>query len=123
MPGDVNGRRYNHGCQRKRSNPCNGRVGAPVSLAVENDRIGLQVGDPEAQVDGVLLALDVTEKVVDEAIRIGAGYQCFHHAVIFRPLKDLRTDTPAGRLYAKLLKSMICMSLSHIPIWIPPGAG
>ncbi len=64
---------------------------APVSLAVENDRIGLQVGDPEAQVDGILLALDVTEEVVDEAIRIGANWIVAHHAVIFRPLKDLRS--------------------------------
>ncbi|MFD1425699.1 Nif3-like dinuclear metal center hexameric protein [Kroppenstedtia sanguinis] len=86
---------------------------APVSLAVENDRIGLQVGDPEAQVDGVLLALDVTEKVVDEAIRIGANWIVAHHAVIFRPLKDLRTDTPAGRLYAKLLKHDLHVFIAH----------
>ena len=86
---------------------------APVSLAVENDRIGLQVGDPEAQVDGILLALDVTEEVVDEAIRIGANWIVAHHAVIFRPLKDLRTDKPAGRLYSKLLKHDIHVFIAH----------
>ncbi|OYD07692.1 Nif3-like dinuclear metal center hexameric protein [Paludifilum halophilum] len=86
---------------------------APKSLAVENDRIGLQVGDPEAEVRGVLLALDVTEEVVDEAVRIGANWVIAHHAVIFRPLKELRTDQSAGRLYAKLLRNGINVYAAH----------
>ncbi|SDW13366.1 dinuclear metal center protein, YbgI/SA1388 family [Marininema mesophilum] len=86
---------------------------APKRLAVENDRIGLQVGHPDAEVKGVLVALDVTEAVVDEAIRIGANWIVAHHAIIYRPLNDLRTDRPAGRVYAKLLAHEINVFISH----------
>ncbi|PTM59453.1 Nif3-like dinuclear metal center hexameric protein [Desmospora activa] len=88
------------------------RLSPPV-LAMEKDRIGLQVGDPEAEVKGVLLALDVTEAVVDEAIALGANWIIAHHAVIFRPLGDLRRDRPAGRLFAKLLKHDIQVYVAH----------
>ncbi|PTX64889.1 dinuclear metal center YbgI/SA1388 family protein [Melghirimyces profundicolus] len=86
---------------------------APQSLAVENDRIGLQVGTRDSEVRGIVLTLDVTEKVVDEAIQRGANWIVAHHALIFRPLKDLRTDTPAGRIYAKLLKHDINVYIAH----------
>ncbi|MDA8352610.1 MAG: Nif3-like dinuclear metal center hexameric protein [Firmicutes bacterium] len=86
---------------------------APRSLAVDKDRIGLQVGDPQAEVKGVMLALDVTEEVVDEAIEKGANWIVAHHAVIFRPLTDLRTDRPAGRLYRKILKHDLQVYVAH----------
>lgn len=85
----------------------------PPALAMDKDRIGLQVGDPDAEVIGVLLALDVTEAVVDEAIRLGANWIIAHHAVIFRPLGELRRDRPAGRLFAKLLKHDIQVYVAH----------
>ncbi|MFC4076710.1 Nif3-like dinuclear metal center hexameric protein [Salinithrix halophila] len=94
---------------------------APKSLAVEHDRIGLQVGDPEDKVRGVLLALDVTEAVVDEAVRLGANWIIAHHPVIFHPLKDLRTDRPAGRVYAKLLANKINVYISHTNLDVAVG--
>ncbi|MDZ7543696.1 Nif3-like dinuclear metal center hexameric protein, partial [Clostridium perfringens] len=63
---------------------------APKSLAVPDDRIGLQLGTLRRDLEHVLIALDVTEEVVDEAIRIGAKLIIAHHAIIFRPLKDLQ---------------------------------
>jgi dinuclear metal center YbgI/SA1388 family protein len=86
---------------------------APPSLAVEKDPIGLQVGDPEAEVNGVLVTLDVTEEVIDEALRLGANWIVSHHAVIYRPLRQLRGDRPAGRLAAKLLKNGINVYVTH----------
>ncbi|SFS81708.1 Nif3-like dinuclear metal center hexameric protein [Marininema halotolerans] len=88
-------------------------VWAPKHMAMEKDRIGLQVGEPDEEVKGVLVALDVTEAVVDEAIRMGANWIVAHHAIIFRPLKDLRTDRPAGRMYAKLLTHKINVFIAH----------
>ncbi|MBH8597414.1 Nif3-like dinuclear metal center hexameric protein [Thermoactinomyces sp. CICC 10523] len=86
---------------------------APPRLAVDNDRIGLQVGDPEAEVKGVLVTLDVNEEVVDEAIQRNANWIIAHHAVIFHPLKAVRTDQPAGRMIAKLLKHDINVYVAH----------
>lgn len=86
---------------------------APPTLAVDGDRIGLQVGSPENEVSRVLVALEVTEQVVDEAIRLGANWIVAHHAVIFRPLSELRTDRPIGRLMQKLLANHINVYIAH----------
>lgn len=86
---------------------------APSTLAVEKDRIGLQVGNPQAEVKKVLVTLDVNEEVVDEAIRLGANWIVAHHAVIFQPLKGIRTDEPAGRMFAKILSYGINIYVAH----------
>src|SRR4051812_13234471 len=86
---------------------------APPRLAVEKDRIGLQVGNPDAEVRGGLVTLDVTEDVVDEAIRLGANWIVAHHAVIYKPVSSLRTDRPAGRLYQKLLQHQVQVYIAH----------
>jgi dinuclear metal center YbgI/SA1388 family protein len=86
---------------------------APPRLAVDKDRIGLQVGDPNAEVKGILVTLDVNEAVVDEALQRNANWIIAHHAVIFHPLKAVRTDEPAGRMFAKLLKHGINVYVAH----------
>lgn len=86
---------------------------APKSLAVPDDRIGLQLGSLNKEVAKVLVALDVNEEVVEEAIAQQANLIIAHHAIIFRPLKHLQTDTPAGRLYEKLIKHDISVYISH----------
>ncbi|GAB7386337.1 Nif3-like dinuclear metal center hexameric protein [Bacillaceae bacterium] len=86
---------------------------APKTLAMEGDRIGLQVGTLNKEVRKVLVTLDVLEEVVNEAIAEKADLIIAHHAVIFRPLKNLRTDLPAGRLYEKLLKHDIAVYVAH----------
>ncbi|MGA8941865.1 MAG: Nif3-like dinuclear metal center hexameric protein [Thermoactinomyces sp.] len=86
---------------------------APSMLAVENDRIGLQVGDPQSEIKKVLVTLDVSEEVVDEAIRMGANWIVAHHAIIFHPLKEIRTDQPAGRMIAKILANHINVYIAH----------
>lgn len=86
---------------------------APPSLAVDKDPIGLQAGDPGAEVTGVLVTLDVTEDVIDEALRLGANWIVSHHAFIYRPLGHLRGDLPVGRLAAKLLKNDINVYVAH----------
>lgn len=86
---------------------------APKALAMEGDPIGLQLGAADKPVANVLVALDVTEEVAEEAIRLRADLIIAHHPVIFRPLKHLRTDLPAGKLYAKLLKHGIAVYVAH----------
>ncbi|WP_366294700.1 Nif3-like dinuclear metal center hexameric protein [Paenibacillus sp. AN1007] len=86
---------------------------APKHIAVPDDRIGLQLGSLQKEITHVLVALDVTDEVVDEAIRIGANLIIAHHAIIFRPVKSLSTDTPVGKLYEKLIKHDIAVYISH----------
>lgn len=86
---------------------------APKHYAVEGDKIGLQVGSAAREVRRVLIALDVNSAVVEEAAELGAELIIAHHAVIYRPLAHLRTDTPAGALAASLLRNDIAVYISH----------
>ena len=61
---------------------------APFATAKEFDNCGLLVGDAESETDCVLLALDVTEDVLNEAAELGAGAVLAHHPLIFRPQKS-----------------------------------
>ncbi|MCZ8511189.1 Nif3-like dinuclear metal center hexameric protein [Paenibacillus filicis] len=94
---------------------------APKSYAVENDRIGLQIGTLSKEIRKVLIALDVTDEVVEEAIREQADLIIAHHAVIFRPLPHIQTDTPAGRLYEKLIKHDIAVYIAHTNLDVADG--
>jgi dinuclear metal center YbgI/SA1388 family protein len=86
---------------------------APKHYAVPDDKIGLQVGSLRREMKRVLVALDVNQEVVHEAKEAGAELIVAHHAVIYRPLAHLRTDTPAGALAAELLRSDIAVYVAH----------
>ncbi|CAM4263890.1 Nif3-like dinuclear metal center hexameric protein [Paenibacillus tarimensis] len=94
---------------------------APKQYAVEGDKIGLQVGTLNKEIRKVLVALDVTEEVVDEAIREGANLIIAHHAVIYRPLAKIDTGTPAGRLYERLIKHDIAVYIAHTNLDVTEG--
>ncbi|GED72797.1 GTP cyclohydrolase 1 type 2 [Brevibacillus reuszeri] len=94
---------------------------APKSLAMEGDKIGLHVGTLQKKVKKVMIALDVLESVVDEAIAEGVDLIVAHHAVIFRPLKHIRTDMAAGRVYEKLIKHDIAVYTAHTNLDIAAG--
>ncbi|BBH21262.1 GTP cyclohydrolase 1 type 2 [Paenibacillus baekrokdamisoli] len=86
---------------------------APKHYAVENDKIGLQLGTLQKEIKKILVALDVTDEVVDEAIKIGAELIIAHHAIIYRPLAKVDTSTIAGKLYEKLIKNDIAVYIAH----------
>lgn len=86
---------------------------APKHYAEPDDKIGLQVGSIRKEVSKVLVALDVTREVAAEAAAIGAELIIAHHAVIYRPLAHLQTDTPAGALAAELLRKDIAVYIAH----------
>ncbi|WP_138493252.1 Nif3-like dinuclear metal center hexameric protein [Paenibacillus pinistramenti] len=94
---------------------------APKHVAMEGDKIGLQLGTLQKEIKQVLVALDVNMEVVEEAIRIGADLIIAHHAIIFRPLAQLQTDTPAGRLYEKLIKHDIAVYIAHTNLDVTEG--
>jgi dinuclear metal center YbgI/SA1388 family protein len=86
---------------------------APKKYAVENDRIGLQLGTLQKEIRKVLVALDVTDAVADEAVAMGADLIIAHHAIIFRPLAKIDTASPAGSLFERLIKNDIAVYISH----------
>jgi dinuclear metal center YbgI/SA1388 family protein len=94
---------------------------APKHLAMEGDKIGLHVGTLNKPIKKVMVTLDVMENVVDEAIENGVDLIIAHHAVIFRPLKHLRTDLPGGRLFEKLLKHDIAVYTAHTNLDVAKG--
>ncbi|MEH7885475.1 Nif3-like dinuclear metal center hexameric protein [Bacillus sp. JJ1609] len=94
---------------------------SPKAYAMEGDKIGLQIGALKQPVQNVLVALDVNEEVVDEAIAKNAQLIIAHHPPIFRPLQKIATDTPAGRIIAKLIKQDIAVYAAHTNLDVAVG--
>lgn len=88
---------------------------APRELAESWDNVGLLVGDPEVEVHRVLVALDVTPQVVDEAIEKGCQLIAAHHPVMncaWNQVQTVRTDDRQGRVLTELIRhgiAAICM--------------
>ena len=90
---------------------------APRESAMDWDNVGHLVGDPEQEVERILVALDITERVVQEAIDCGAQLIVSHHPVMNvrwheREMQTLRPDTRLGGVLTALVKndiSAICM--------------
>ncbi len=81
---------------------------APLSTAADFDNCGLLVGNADTPVSKVLLALDITPEVIEEAADTGAELILSHHPVIFNPLRSLDTNSPAY-LLAKNSLSALCL--------------
>lgn len=94
---------------------------APPRFAVEKDRIGLQLGNPNKKVLKMLVALEVTEQVVKEAIELGIDFIFVHHALIYQPLAQIRTDYPAGRIIEQLIEHQIAVYVAHTNLDVASG--
>ena len=86
---------------------------APKSLAEDWDNVGLNIGDPSIEVNGILVTLDVNSEVVDEAVSLGANLIISHHPVIFKTIKSIRGDLPHGQLLTKIVKNDIAVYCVH----------
>lgn len=86
---------------------------APLALQAGYDNAGLQVGDPSAPVGAVLLCLDVTEEVLDEAVRRQCDMVVSHHPLIFRGLKSLTGADRTQRLVMRALAAGLAVYSAH----------
>ena len=86
---------------------------APLSCQESWDNCGLCVGSPSAEVTGVLLGLDCTESLVDEAVRCGANMIVTHHPMIFNGLKKISPEDPVGRTVIKAVSHGINIYAAH----------
>ncbi|WP_338470274.1 Nif3-like dinuclear metal center hexameric protein [Niallia sp. XMNu-256] len=94
---------------------------APKYLAMEGDKIGLQIGRLNKPVHKVMIALDVLEEVVDEAIQKNVDLIIAHHPLIYRPLKNITTDSLPGRIIEKLIKHGIAVYAAHTNLDVAKG--
>ncbi len=85
----------------------------PQNLAEEWDNVGLQVGDPTAKIDKILVCLDAEEIAVAEAQRLGAQLIISHHPLIFRPLQRLTPVDMTGRVLFRAIKENIAIVSAH----------
>lgn len=77
---------------------------APYSYQESYDNSGLLVGHPDAEITGVVVALDCMESVLDEAITHGANVVVTHHPIIFRGLKRITGANYIERVVQKAIK-------------------
>ena len=86
---------------------------APLSIQEGWDNSGLCVGSPEDDASSILLGLDCTEKLVDEAIECGADLIITHHPLIFSGLKKISPDDPIGAAVIKAVRNGISIYAAH----------
>lgn len=89
---------------------------APKELAADWDNVGHLLGGPDDRVSRVLVALDITEDVTDEALALGCQLIVSHHPVMnckWLPVQSVREDRPQGHLLLKLLRSHISAVCMH----------
>lgn len=86
---------------------------APRELAAEWDNVGLLAGRRDRAVHKVLVSLDVTAAVVEEARQWGAELIAAHHPVIFHPVKRVTDQDPAGEILLRLAEHGIAAVCMH----------
>ncbi|MCC5926407.1 MAG: Nif3-like dinuclear metal center hexameric protein [Bacteroidetes bacterium] len=86
---------------------------APFSTQAEYDNSGLLLGSKKQKVTGIITCLDVTERVVDEAISRHCNLIVAHHPLIFRKLSRINPDNPQGALLYKLIQANIAVLAVH----------
>ena len=86
---------------------------APLSLQESYDNAGLIVGNNNDEISSVLIALDVTEEVIDEAIAKKAELIVSHHPIVFAGLKTFTGANYVERCVIKAIKNNISIYAAH----------
>lgn len=86
---------------------------APLSWQESYDNAGLLVGDKQQVVTGILVSLDCTEEVVEEAIKKGCNLIVAHHPIIFKGLKSITGKNYVERTVIKAIQNDIAIYASH----------
>lgn len=86
---------------------------APFALAESWDNIGLLVGDSTRTVTSILIGLDPTCTLAEEAISLGADAIITHHPLIFKPLPAIDTASPTGRFIEMTVSHRISVIACH----------
>ena len=85
---------------------------APSYMKLDFDNVGMLVGFCEAEVTRAIVALDITDEVIDEAVDCGAQLIVSHHPLLFEAIKRVTDDDTKGKKIIKLIQngiSAICL--------------
>ena len=86
---------------------------APRMLSEDYDNVGLLIGDYNSEITGVLVTLDVTEDVIEEAIKTKKNLIVAHHPIIFRGLKKITKSNEVERVVYSAIKNDIAIYAGH----------
>lgn len=86
---------------------------APPGAGWDKDNVGIQVGSRQIQITNILICLELTSKVLEEAIKKKCNLIITHHPFIFNPIKKLDLSKPQNRLIEKLIKNNITLFSAH----------
>jgi len=94
---------------------------APARTAFSYDKVGLQIGEPDDSVALGVVALDISDGLIEFALAEGAQIVVCHHPLIWEPLKEVNAGTRSGRLAVKLIQNRIAFIGAHTNWDCAPG--
>ena len=86
---------------------------APLAFQESYDNAGLIIGQPDDEISGILITLDVTEEILNEAISKNLNLIIAHHPIIFSGIKKLNGKNYIERCVAKAIKNDIAIYAAH----------
>lgn len=86
---------------------------ASTSIAESWDNVGLILGDENSSVQNVLVALDINDDVIQEAINLNCNMIITHHPFIFKSIKSIKSSDVIGNRIIKLIKNNISVYTAH----------
>jgi len=86
---------------------------APPDEALSYDNVGLMTGSCLHEVKSVMVCLDLTEIVLEEALAKGCEMVITHHPIIFDPINRISEDTAKGSFLSKIIRSNISVFSAH----------
>jgi dinuclear metal center YbgI/SA1388 family protein len=94
---------------------------APKSLAMEHDNVGLQIGDPDAKIDCVIVALDATLELVAQAKKQHAQLALVHHPLFYVPPRNISFDVYNHQVIAAAIRAGVAIASMHTNLDFAPG--
>lgn len=86
---------------------------SPVSYAQDWDNVGLLAGRRDKEVRSIYIALDATDEVIEEAVRLKADMLLTHHPLIFHKINRVNTDDFIGKRICTLIREDIVYYAMH----------
>ena len=94
---------------------------APLELQMDFDNSGFQFGHADREVKRVLLSLDLTDAVAEEARELGAELVITHHPLLFTPLRSVCDTEPIQRRVLRMIENGIGLISMHTNLDIAKG--
>ena len=85
----------------------------PKNLAYEWDNVGLLAGSCKKEIKKILVTLDVTPDVVDEAVNLGIDLILSHHPLIFEGVKSFEENSAKTNMYVKIIRNNMAVYSAH----------